>query len=158
MRENFTDPARRAMLVALEEAERLGQDYLGTEHLLLGLVAENQGLAAAVLNRLGIDESRVRAGFAKILGPAAAGGVPPGKPTQTPRTRKAIEYAIEEARALNHTFLGTGHLLLGLLREREGMAGQLLTTFGVELEAVRQAVSEAMKQGPERMSGEPALA
>jgi hypothetical protein len=146
------------MLIALEEAERLGQDYLGTEHLLVGLVAEDQGLAAAVLRRLGIDEQRIRAEFAKILVPVAPGGDPPDEPVQTPRTRKAIEYAIEEARAVGHTCLGTGHLLLGLLREREGMAGQMLTTFGVRVEDVRQLVRNSMQNGPEGATEDPAPA
>jgi hypothetical protein len=158
MRENFTDPARRAMLIALEEAERLGQDYLGTEHLLLGLVAEGRGLAAAVLKRLGIDEQRARIEFAKRLAPAAPGGVSPSKPAQTPRTKKAIEYAVEEARALDHAFLGTGHLLLGLLREREGVAAQMLAALGVGPEEVRQVVCESLRNGPEGTAEGPAPA
>jgi hypothetical protein len=156
MHANFTEPARRAMLIALEEAERLGQDYIGTEHLLIGLVTETQGVAAAILRRLGIDERRVRAEFAKVLVPGVPGGRAADRLPQTPRTKKAIEYAIEEARVFNHTCLGTGHLLLGLLREREGVAGQLLSAFVARLDEVRQAVCSSLRDGPEGVLEDPA--
>ncbi len=139
MYERFTDRARKVMQLANQESQRFNHEYIGTEHILLGLVKEGSGVAANVLKNLDVDLRRVRLEVEKILqsGPDMLTG---RKLPQTPRAKKAIEYAIEEARELNHNYVGTEHLLLGLLRENEGVAAQVLMNFGLRLQDVREEV------------------
>src|SRR3954471_8599378 len=136
MYERFTDRARKVMQLANQEAQRFNHEYIGTEHILLGLVKEGSGAAASVLKNLDIDLRKIRLEVEKIVqsGPQM---VSTGKLPQTPRARKALEYAIEEARNLNHNYVGTEHLLLGLLREDEGMAAQVLMNLGLGLDSTR---------------------
>src|SRR5713101_7155283 len=139
MYEKFTDRARKVMQLANQEAQRLNHEYIGTEHILLGLVKEGSGVAANVLKNLDIDLRKIRLEIEKIVqsGPDM---VTMGKLPQTPRAKKVIEYSIEEARNLNHNYVGTEHLLLGLLREQEGVAAQVLMNLGLKLEDVREEV------------------
>src|SRR5262245_53101499 len=139
MYERFTDRARKVMQLANQEAQRFNHEYIGTEHILLGLVKEGSGVAANVLKNLDVDLRKIRLEVEKIVqsGPDM---VTMGKLPQTPRTKKVIEYAIEEARELNHNYIGTEHLLLGLLREEEGVAAQVLMNLGLKVENVRQEV------------------
>ncbi len=139
MFERFTDRARKVMALANQEAQRFNHEYIGTEHVLLGLVKEGSGVGANVLKNLGLDLKKIRMEVEKLVksGPDM---VTMGKLPQTPRAKKVIEYAIEEARALNHNYVGTEHLLLGLLRESEGVAAQILMNLGLKLEDVREEV------------------
>src|SRR6266436_5857902 len=139
MYERFTDRARKVMQLANQEAQRFNHEYIGTEHILLGLVKEGSGVAANVLKNLDVDLRKIRLEVEKIVqsGPDM---VTMGKLPQTPRAKKVIEYAIEEARQLNHNYVGTEHLLLGLLREQEGVAAQVLMNLGLKLEDVREEV------------------
>src|SRR5947209_8683832 len=139
MYERFTDRARKVMQLANQEAQRFNHEYVGTEHVLLGLVKEGSGVAANVLKNLDVDLRKIRVEVEKIVqsGPDM---VTMGKLPQTPRAKKVIEYAIEEARNLNHNYVGTEHLLLGLLREQEGVAAQVLMNLGLKLEDVREEV------------------
>src|SRR5579871_21192 len=139
MYERFTDRARKVMQLANQEAQRFNHEYIGTEHILLGLVKEGSGVAANVLKNLDIDLRKIRLEVEKIVqsGPDM---VTMGKLPQTPRAKKVIEYSIEEARNLNHNYVGTEHLLLGLLREQEGVAAQVLMNLGMKLEDVREEV------------------
>jgi ATP-dependent Clp protease ATP-binding subunit ClpA len=139
MYERFTDRARKVMQLAHQEALRVNHEYIGTEHILLGLVAEGSGVAANVLKNLDIDLRKVRKGVEQIIqtGPALDPKIRQTLP-QTPRTKKAIEFAVEEARNLNHNYVGTEHLLLGLLREQDGVAAQVLISLGVTLDGVRE--------------------
>jgi ATP-dependent Clp protease ATP-binding subunit ClpC len=139
MYERFTDRARKVMQLANQEAQRFNHEYIGTEHLLLGLVKEGSGVAGIALKNLGIDLEKVRSEVEKIVqkGPDA---VLVGKLPMTPRAKKVIEYSIEEARNLNHNYVGTEHLLLGLLREQEGLAAQVLMNLGLKLEDVHEEV------------------
>src|SRR5262249_54961267 len=139
MYERFTDRARKVMQLANQERQRLKYEYIGTEHVLLGLVKEGGGVAANVLKNLGVDLQAIRLQVEKIVlsGP---GVVSAGMPPQTPRAKKAIEYAIEEARNFKHNYVGTEHLLLGLLREEEGVAAQVLMNLGLKIEDVRKGV------------------
>src|SRR6202050_5645874 len=139
MYERFTDRARKVMQLANQEAQRFNHEYIGTEHILLGLVKEGTGVAANVLKNLDIDLRKIRLEVEKIVqsGPDM---VTMGKLPQTPRAKKVIEYSIEEARNLNHNYVGTEHLLLGLLREQEGVAAQVLINLGLKLEDVREEV------------------
>src|SRR6266545_1245838 len=139
MYERFTDRARKVMQLANQEAQRFNHEYIGTEHILLGLVKEGSGVAANVLKNLDIDLRKIRLEIEKIVqsGPDM---VTMGKLPQTPRAKKVIEYSIEEARNLNHNYVGTEHLLLGLLREQEGVAAQVLMNLGLKLEDVREEV------------------
>src|ERR671925_1261502 len=141
MYERFTDRARKVMQLANQEAQRFNHEYIGTEHILLGLVKEGSGVAANVLKNLDIDLRKIRLEVEKIVqtGPGAE-MVTMGKLPQTPRAKKVIEYSIEEARNLNHNYVGTEHLLLGLLREQEGVAAQVLLNLGLKLEDVREEV------------------
>jgi ATP-dependent Clp protease ATP-binding subunit ClpC len=141
MYERFTDRARKVMQLANQEAQRFNHEYIGTEHILLGLVKEGSGVAANVLKNLDIDLRRIRLEVEKIVqtGPGSE-MVTMGKLPQTPRAKKVIEYSIEEARNLNHNYVGTEHLLLGLLREQEGVAAQVLVNLGLKLEDVREEV------------------
>ena len=139
MFERFTDRARKVMALANQEAQRFNHEYIGTEHILLGLVKEGSGVGANVLKNLDVDLRKVRLEVEKLVksGPET---VTMGKLPQTPRAKKVIEYAIEEARNLNHNYVGTEHLLLGLLREQDGVAAQVLMNLNLRLEDVREEV------------------
>lgn len=139
MYERFTDRARTVMQLANQEAQRFNHEYIGTEHVLLGLVKEGSGVAATVLKQLDVDLRKIRLEVEKIVqsGPDM---VTMGTLPQTPRAKKVIEYAMEESRNLNHNYVGTEHLLLGLLREMEGVAAQVLMNLGLKLEDVREEV------------------
>ncbi|MFN0136159.1 MAG: ATP-dependent Clp protease ATP-binding subunit [Phycisphaerae bacterium] len=156
MFERFTDRARKVMALANQEAQRFNHDYIGTEHILLGLVKEGSGVGANVLKNLGVDLRKVRLEVEKLVksGPEM---VTMGKLPQTPRAKRVIEYAIEEARNLNHNYVGTEHLLLGLLREQDGVAAQVLMNLGLKLEDVREEVLNLLGAGmePEESSGMP---
>src|SRR5437588_9373425 len=141
MYERFTDRARKVMQLANQEAQRFNHEYIGTEHVLLGLVKEGSGVAANVLKNLDIDLRRVRLEVERIVQPGPGGDqVVMGRLPHTPRAKKVIEYSVEEARNLNHNYVGTEHLLLGLLREQEGVAAQVLMNLGLKLEDVREEV------------------
>jgi ATP-dependent Clp protease ATP-binding subunit ClpC len=148
MFERLTDRARKVMALANQEAQRFNHEYIGTEHILLGLVKEGSGVGANVLKNLNVDLRRVRLEVEKLVksGPEM---VTMGKLPQTPRAKKVIEYAIEEARALNHNYVGTEHLLLGLLREHDGVAAQVLMNLGLKLEEVREEVLNLLGAGVE---------
>ncbi|HEX6984159.1 MAG TPA: ATP-dependent Clp protease ATP-binding subunit, partial [Planctomycetaceae bacterium] len=148
MYERFTDRARKVMQLANQEAQRFNHEYIGTEHILLGLVKEGSGVAANVLKNLDVDLRKIRLEVEKIVqsGPDM---VTMGKLPQTPRAKKVIEYAMEEARNLNHNYVGTEHLLLGLLREQEGVAAQVLMNLGLKLEDVREEVLNLLGHGLE---------
>ncbi|HLF18235.1 MAG TPA: ATP-dependent Clp protease ATP-binding subunit [Candidatus Omnitrophota bacterium] len=142
----FTERARKVIVYAKEEARRFNHDYIGTEHLLLGLVREGEGVAAAVLQKLGLDLETIRIEVEKL--------VQPGPQTQvlgdipfTPRSKKALELAAEEARALGHNYIGTEHLLLGLVKEGEGMAYRVLLNLGLDLGKLRNEVMELLGSG-----------
>jgi len=152
MYERFTDRARKVMQLANQEAQRFNHEYIGTEHVLLGLVKEGSGVAANVLKRLDVDLRKIRLEVEKIVqsGPDM---VTMGKLPQTPRAKKVIEYAMEEARNLNHNYVGTEHLLLGLLREQEGVAAQVLMNLGLKLEDVREEVLNLLGHGVEGGEG-----
>lgn len=146
MNERFTDRARKVMQLANHEAQRSNHEYIGTEHILLGLVGEGLGVAAIVLKNIDVDLRKIRLEVEKLVqsGPDM---VTIRKLNQTPRAKKVIEYAIDEARNFHHDYIGTEHLLLGLLREQEGVAAQVLMNLGVALDPVRQAVSALLVQG-----------
>jgi len=135
----FTERARRVILLAREEAKRLDHDYLGTEHLLLGLIREGEGVAALALQNLGIDLEQVRQEVEKAVG-KGGGSLFLGQIPFTPRAKKVLELAVTEARNLGHNYIGTEHLLLGLIREGEGVAAQILANLGADLEKVREEV------------------
>ena len=139
MFDRFTERAKKVMQLAQQEAQRFNHEYIGTEHILLGLVKEGSGVAANVLTNLDIDLKKIRLEIEKIVqsGPNV---VSVGKLPFTPRAKKVIELAVEEARNLGHNYVGTEHLLLGLLRENEGVAAQVLMNLGVKLEDVREEV------------------
>ncbi len=151
MYERFTDRARKVMQLANQEAQRFNHEYIGTEHVLLGLIKEGSGVAANVLKNLDVDLRKIRLEVEKLVqsGPDM---VTMGKLPQTPRAKKVIEYSMEEARNLNHNYVGTEHILLGLLREQEGVAAQVLMNLGLKLEEVREEVLNLLGHGIE--SGE----
>ncbi|MEZ6130303.1 MAG: ATP-dependent Clp protease ATP-binding subunit [Planctomycetaceae bacterium] len=152
MYERFTDRARKVMQLANQEAQRFNHEYIGTEHILLGLVKEGSGVAANVLKNLDVDLRKIRIEVEKIVqtGPDM---VTMGKLPQTPRAKKVIEYAMEEARNLNHNYVGTEHLLLGLLREQEGVAAQVLMNLNMKLDDVRDEVLNLLGHGLESAEG-----
>ena len=153
MFERFTDRARKVMALANQEAQRFNHEYIGTEHILLGLVKEGSGVGANVLKNLDVDIKKLRLEVEKLVksGPDM---VTMGKLPHTPRAKKVIEYAIEEARSLNHNYIGTEHLLLGLLRETEGVAAQVLMGMGLKLEDIRQEVLNILGAGVDNGSSE----
>ena len=152
MYERFTDRARKVMQLANQEAQRFNHEYIGTEHILLGLVKEGSGVAANVLKNLDVDLRKIRLEVEKLVqsGPEM---VTIGKLPQTPRAKKVIEYSMEEARNLNHNYVGTEHILLGLLREQEGVAAQVLMNLGLKLEDVREEVLNLLGHGMEGTEG-----
>ena len=148
----FTERARKVIILAKEEARRFNHDYIGTEHILLGLIREGEGVAAAVLQKLGVSLENIRLEVEKL--------VQPGPTTQiigdipfTPRAKKALELAAEEARSLGHNYIGTEHLLLGLIREGEGVASQVLLNLGLDLNRVRNEVMELLGSALPGMAG-----
>ncbi len=157
MYERFTDRARKVMQLANQEAQRFNHEYIGTEHVLLGLVKEGSGVAANVLKNLDVDLRKIRLEVERIVQPGAGGDqVVMGRLPHTPRAKKVIEYSIEEARNLNHNYVGTEHLLLGLLREQEGVAAQVLMNLGLKLEDVREEVLNLLGHNPMANENEPA--
>ena len=152
MYERFTDRARKVMQLANQEAQRFNHEYIGTEHILLGLVKEGSGVAANVLKNLDVDLRKIRLEVEKLVqsGPEM---VTMGKLPQTPRAKKVIEYSMEEARNLNHNYVGTEHILLGLLREQEGVAAQVLMNLGLKLDEVREEVLNLLGHGLEEGEG-----
>ncbi len=152
MYERFTDRARKVMQLANQEAQRFNHEYIGTEHMLLGLVKEGTGVAANVLKNLDVDLRKIRLEVEKLVqsGPEM---ITMGKLPQTPRAKKVIEYSMEEARQLAHNFVGTEHILLGLLREQEGVAAQVLMNLGMKLEDVREEVLNLLGNGLEGGEG-----
>ncbi len=142
----FTERARKVIILAKEEARRLKHDYIATEHLLLGILKEGEGVAAAVLHRMDLNFEKVRREIEKLVEP----GVDIGKSGDipfTPRAKKALELAGEEARAMGHNYIGTEHLLLGLLREGEGIAAQVLQGFGLDINRVRTEIMNLLGAG-----------
>ncbi|MCO5215014.1 MAG: ATP-dependent Clp protease ATP-binding subunit [Thermomicrobiales bacterium] len=144
--EKFTDRARKVLTLAQEEAQRFNHNYIGTEHLLLGLVRENDGVAAKVLANMGVQLSKVRSAVEFIIG--RGDSMVTSELGLTPRAKKVLELAIDEARRLNHHYIGTEHLLLGLVREGEGIAAGVLESLGVNLERVRTQVMQVVSQAP----------
>ncbi len=144
--EKFSERARRVLTLAQEEAQSLNHSYIGTEHILLGLVREEEGVAAKVLINLGVGLSKVRASVEFVTG---RGDKPGATETGlTPRARRVIELAIDEARYLGHNYIGTEHLLLGLLREGEGIAFGVLDSLGITIDRARAEVERILSQTP----------
>jgi ATP-dependent Clp protease ATP-binding subunit ClpA len=152
--EKFTNRARIVMTLAQDEAQRLGHNYMGTEHLLLGLVREGEGVAAVALRELGVSLEDVRAAVLHIIGHGDR--IVMGEIGLTPRAKKVIQLAVDEARRMGHHYMGTEHLLLGLLREGEGIAAGVLASLGVNLERARVAVKEALVRQGARVEDLPA--
>src|SRR6266704_544814 len=140
----FTERARKVLSLAQEEAQRFQHNYIGTEHLLLGLVREGEGVAAKVLSNLGVELNKVRSAVEFIIG--RGDRIVLGEIGLTPRAKKVIELAVDEARRLNHHYIGTEHLLLGLVREGEGIAAGVLESLGVNLEKVRTQTIQVLSQ------------
>ena len=145
--DRFNDRAKRVLALAQDEAIRFNHNYIGTEHLLLGLVREGEGVAARALDSLGIELSKVRTAVEFTIGRGKA-TTSPSEITLSPRTKKVIELAIDEARKLGHSHVGTEHLLLGLVREGEGIASGVLESLGVSLEKMRHQVIATLGQHP----------
>ena len=143
--EKFSERARRALTYAQEEAQRFNHNYIGTEHILLGLVRESEGVAAKVLTNLDVDLNKVRSAVEFIIGRGGKTGS--AEVGLTPRAKRVIELAVDEARRLNHSYVGTEHLLLGLLREEGGVAGGVLESLGVNLERARAETTRVLNQG-----------
>jgi ATP-dependent Clp protease ATP-binding subunit ClpC len=150
--DRFTERARKVLTLAQEEAQRFNHNYIGTEHLLLGLVREGEGVAAKVLSNLGIELTKVRSAVEFIIGRGERQVV--GEIGLTPRAKKVIELAVDEARRLGHHYIGTEHLLLGLIREGEGIAAGVLESLGVNLEKVRSEVIKVLTQTGSGAHGE----
>jgi ATP-dependent Clp protease ATP-binding subunit ClpC len=159
MFERFTDRARRVVVLSQEEARRLNHNYIGTEHVLLGLLQEHEGIAARVLISLGVSLDDARSQVEGIIG---HGTQVPGSDhiPFTPRAKKVLELSLREALQLGHDYIGTEHLLLGLIREGEGVAAQVLVRLGAQLSQVRSAVIHALEGStepePSRAEPEPA--
>lgn len=147
MSNRFTERAQRVILIAQEEAKRLNHDYVGTEHILLGLIALGEGVAAQVLANLGVDLRRIRSEIEKIVGTGdnvmLLGEIP-----FTPRAKKVLELAVEEAQGMAHNYVGTEHLLLGLIREEEGVAARVLENLGCKLDVIREEVISLLGEAP----------
>jgi ATP-dependent Clp protease ATP-binding subunit ClpA len=146
MFERFTDRARRVVVLAQEEARTLQHNFIGTEHLLLGLLGEPDGIAARGLGRFGLTLSQAREDVTARVSPAA--GPVKGRIPFTPRAKKVMEFALREALALRHNYIGTEHLLLGLIRDTDGAGAQILLAHGADPAAVRQAVLDLVPAGP----------
>jgi hypothetical protein len=143
--ERFNDRARRVLVLAQEEARLLTHSFIGTEHILLGLIQEDYGVAAHALRSAGVSLEAARAMVDETVGPM--GAAPSGSPPFTPRAKKVLELSLREAMQLGHSYIGTEHLLLGLIREGEGVAIAVLVSLGTDLGALRQRTLQLMKEG-----------
>ena len=149
--QRFTDRARRAVVLAQEEARALGHDFIGTEHILLGLIDEGQGTAIAVLESLGISPATVRQRVVDAVRPGgheSSGHIP-----FTPRAKSVLEMSLSEANLLGHSYVGTEHILLGLLRAGNGVAAHVLTELGADLDGVRDRVVQVLAEYQARKGG-----
>jgi pantothenate kinase type III len=146
MYERFTDRARKVMVLANQESQRFNHEYIGTEHILLGLIKEGSGVAASVLKNLGVDLRKIRLEVEKLVqsGPDM---VTMGKLPQTPRAKKVIEYSMQESQSLGHNYVGTEHILLGLLREQEGVAAAVLMNLGLQIDQIRYETIKLVTPG-----------
>jgi ATP-dependent Clp protease ATP-binding subunit ClpC len=142
MFERFTERARQVVVLAQDEARSLRHNYIGTEHLLLGLLREEEGLAARVLGELGVELEAVRAQVGRVVGEGEE--ITTGQIPFTPRAKKVLELALRESRALGHQYIGTEHILLGLVRENDGVAARILLDLGVDAETIREAVGRLL--------------
>jgi ATP-dependent Clp protease ATP-binding subunit ClpC len=149
--ERFTDRARRVLTLAQEEARLLNHSFIGTEHILLGLLSEGDGMGAEALRSLGVSFDVVRDKVEEIVG--ASTSIASGAPPFTPRAKKVLELSLREALQLNHSYIGTEHILLGLVREGEGVAATVLVSLGVNLSSVRHAVNDLMTGRSEPQAG-----
>ena len=158
MFERFTDRARRVVVLAQEEARMLNHNYIGTEHILLGLIHEGEGVAAKALESLGISLEAVRQQVEEIIGQGQQ--APSGHIPFTPRAKKVLELSLREALQLGHNYIGTEHILLGLIREGDGVAAQVLVKLGADLNRVRQQVIQLLHgyQGKEPSAAAPGSA
>jgi len=152
MHDKFTDRVKRVMFLAREEAARLHHDYIGTEHLLLGIIREGEGLAATILTNLGLDLDLVRRTIESMV-PASSGSVTIGEIPFTPRAKHVLELSVDEAKLLGHNYVGTEHLLLGLIREGEGIAARVLTEFGADKRRVREEALRLLGGAPRGQKG-----
>ena len=149
MFERFTDRGRKIIILAREEAERHQNDYLGTEHLVLATLREGDGIALAMLKKMGLSPEHIRLEIERNL-PGGSSTMTFGEIPFTPRVKKVIEFAIEEARLLGHNYIGSEHLLLGLLREEDGMGGKILRSLGANLLNARQLAISLSKRSATR--------
>jgi ATP-dependent Clp protease ATP-binding subunit ClpA len=153
--DRFNDRAKRVLALAQDEAIRFNHNYIGTEHLLLGLVREGEGVAARAMDSLGVDLSQIRRSVESLIGRGAS-TMPPSEITLAPQTKQVINYAIEESRKLGHSHVGTEHLLLGIVRQGESTAAKVLASLGVELEKIRhQVIVQLGQQAPAGASPPP---
>src|SRR5574341_689790 len=152
MHDKFTERVRKVIYLAREEAARLQHDYIGTEHLLLGVIREGEGIAATVLNNLGLDLDRIRQEVENMVS-ASGGTMTIGEIPFTPRAKRVLELAVEEARQLGHNYVGTEHLLLGLIREGEGVAAKVLLELGVDRKRVREETLKLLGGTPSASGG-----
>jgi prophage maintenance system killer protein len=153
--QRFSDRARQAVTLAQEEARELDHNYIGTEHILLGLLRVPEGVAAKVLATFGVSPEAVRAQVEEIIGRGSE--TPRGHIPFTPRSKKVLELALREALQLGHNYIGTEHILLGLVREGEGVAAQIMVKLGADLPRVRQRVTEMLEEQPRRTGEHKAL-
>jgi ATP-dependent Clp protease ATP-binding subunit ClpC len=153
MFERFTDRARRVVVLAQDEARELDHNHIGTEHILLGLVSEGAGVAVKALESLGISLETVRQQVEDIIGRGQ--GSPSGHIPFTPRAKKVLELSLRESVHLGHGYIGTEHILLGLIGEGEGVAAQVLTDLGASLEAARRQVVQVLEDHQARKPGPP---
>ncbi len=151
----FTERARKVIILAKEEARRFNHDYIGTEHILLGLIREGEGVAATVLQKMGVSLEKIRLEIEKLVQPGPSTQIIGDIPF-TPRAKKALELAAEEARSLGHNYIGTEHILLGLIREGEGVASQVLLNLGLDLNTVRNEVMELLGSAVPEFGAAPA--
>jgi ATP-dependent Clp protease ATP-binding subunit ClpA len=151
--DRFTDRARKVMQLARDEAHRFNHEYIGTEHMLLGLVRDGQSVAANVLKNMGVELKRIREEVEKLVQHGSE-RVAKGTLSLTPRAKRVLELSLEESRNLGHNYIGTEHLLLGVLREYEGVAAHVLMNLGVKLEAAKDEVLNVLNKGPREKAPE----
>jgi ATP-dependent Clp protease ATP-binding subunit ClpC len=150
--DRFTDRARKVIAYARQEAQRFNHDYIGTEHILLGLIKEGSGVAANVMRNLDVDIKKIRLEVEKMV-QSSPDVVTKGQLPLTPRAKKVMEFSLEEARSLGHNYIGTEHILLGLLRENEGVAAHVLMNLGLKLDEVREEVLNLLGADAEAQVG-----